>query len=109
MAAICLVTRQMAAIMQLKKLADYFSFNIILILMTDSGVLEGAQLRTVTFPVKKITSCCFGGPNYSELYITSARFGLTEEDVRSRQPLAGSVFKVTGLGVCGFAAPTYKG
>lgn len=69
----------------------------------------GAQLQTVTFPVKKITSCCFGGPNYSELYATSARFGLTEEEIRSHQPLAGSVFKVTGLGVCGFAAPTYKG
>jgi len=69
----------------------------------------GAQLQTVTFPVKKITSCCFGGPNYSELYATSARFGLTEEEIRSHQPLAGSVFKVTGLGVCGFAAPSYKG
>jgi len=72
-------------------------------------VLAGAQLQTVTFPVKKITSCCFGGPNYSELYVTSARFGLTEEQVHSQQPLAGSVFKVTGLGVCGFAAPIYKG
>jgi len=72
-------------------------------------LFEGAQLQTVTFPVKKITSCCFGGPNYSELYVTSARFGLSEEEVHSHQPLAGSVFKVTGLGVCGFAAPTYSG
>jgi len=73
------------------------------------GLFEGAQLQTVTFPAKKITSCCFGGPNYSELYVTSARYGLTEEEFHSRQPLAGSVFKVTGLGVCGFAAPAYKG
>jgi len=74
-----------------------------------SGLFEGAQLQTVTFPVKKVTSCCFGGPNYSELYATSARFGLTEEELYSHQPLAGSVFKITGLGVCGFAAHTYKG
>lgn len=72
-------------------------------------LFEGAQLQTVTFPAKKITSCCFGGPNYSELYVTSARFGLSEEEFHSHQPLAGSVFKVTGLGVCGFAAPTYSG
>jgi len=63
----------------------------------------------VTFPVKKITSCCFGGPDYSELYVTSARFGLTEEEFQSCQPLAGSVFKVTGLGVHGFASPLYQG
>jgi len=41
--------------------------------------------------------------------VTSARFGLTEDEFRRQQPLAGSVFKVTGLGVCGFAAPTYNG
>jgi len=74
-----------------------------------SGLHEGAELRTVTFPAKNITSCCFGGPDYSELYVTSSRFGLSEEEIRSHQPLAGSVFKVTGLGVCGFATPVYKG
>jgi len=74
-----------------------------------SGLLAGAQLQTLTFPVKKITSCCFGGPDYCELYVTSARFGLTKDEIRTHQPLAGSVFKVTGLGVSGFAAPVYKG
>ena len=71
-------------------------------------VSKGAQLQTVTFPVQKITSCCFGGPNYSEMYVTSAIFGLSEEQLK-QQPLAGSVFKVTGLNVCGLAAPTYNG
>jgi len=63
----------------------------------------------VTFPAKNITSCCFGGPDYSELYVTSSRYGLTEGEIHSNQPLAGSVFKVTALGVCGTAEPVYKG
>lgn len=67
----------------------------------------GKQLQTVNFPTKRITSCCFGGPNYDELYVTCGRTGLTDEEFHSEQPLAGSVFKVTGLGVRGSVAPVY--
>jgi gluconolactonase len=72
-------------------------------------VQTGTQIQTINFPVKKTTSCCFGGPNFSELYVTTCRLGLTDEEFHANQPLAGSVFKVTGLGVHGFAAPTYNG
>ena len=39
-----------------------------------------------------------------ELYVTSGKFGSTEQEIK-REPLAGSVFKVTGLGVKGVSAP----
>lgn len=67
----------------------------------------GKQLQTVNFPAKRITSCCFGGPNYDELYVTCAKTGLSEEEFLTKQPLAGSVFKVTGLGVRGSQAPSF--
>ncbi|XP_077959676.1 regucalcin isoform X2 [Gasterosteus aculeatus] len=60
--------------------------------------VTGVRLQTVSLPVTKTTSCCFGGPDYSDLYVTSACLGLNESG-RRQQPLAGSTFRVTGLGV----------
>ncbi|XP_077986233.1 regucalcin-like [Glandiceps talaboti] len=68
----------------------------------------GTILRRVKFPAKGITSCCFGGANLDELYVTSASYGFSEEELAS-QPLAGSLFKVTGLGNKGRHANTYWG
>lgn len=65
------------------------------------------QLQTVNFPAKRITSCCFGGQNYDELYVTCGKTGLTDDEFSNQQPLAGSIFKVTGLGVHGSSAPAY--
>ena len=56
-------------------------------------VLSGVRLRTVSLPVMKTTSCCFGGPDYSELYVTSASLGLGQSEKRL-QPLAGDIFRV---------------
>ena len=42
-----------------------------------------------------------------ELYVTSGKFGASEEEIQ-REPLAGSVFKVTGLGVKGKSAPVFE-
>ncbi|KAL5022572.1 hypothetical protein ScPMuIL_001727 [Solemya velum] len=70
----------------------------------------GKSIRTVEFPeAKKTTSCCFGGPNMDELFVTSGTFNLTPEQVRNEQPLAGSLFRVTGLGVKGKHANVYEG
>ncbi|KAI1241735.1 Regucalcin, partial [Lamprotornis superbus] len=60
----------------------------------------GKRLQTVKLPVDKTTSCCFGGNDYSEMYVTSASDGMDKEWL-SRQPQAGGVFKITGLGVKG--------
>uniref|UniRef100_A0AAY5E841 Regucalcin n=1 Tax=Electrophorus electricus TaxID=8005 RepID=A0AAY5E841_ELEEL len=68
----------------------------------------GTRLQTVQLPVAKITSCCFGGKNYSDLYITSATKGMDEEAL-AKQPEAGSIFKVTGLGVKGIPSYSFSG
>lgn len=56
----------------------------------------GKRLQTVKLPVDKTTSCCFGGKDYSEMYVTCARAGLDPEAL-SRQPEAGGIFKVIWL------------
>lgn len=65
----------------------------------------GEQLDKIKLPVSRVTSCCFGGENLDELYITSARIGLSEEQL-IKEPLAGSCFRyipgVRGLSVNGY-------
>ncbi|XP_050403652.1 regucalcin isoform X1 [Patella vulgata] len=62
----------------------------------------GQEISRIDLPTSLITSCCWGGKNFDELYVTSAKRGLTDE-------LAGSVFRVTGLGTSGTRAETYWG
>lgn len=61
----------------------------------------GNILEKVEMPVPNVTSCCFGGKNMDELYITTAALGTDLE----QYPLAGSVFKIKP-GVTG--RPSYK-
>nr|XP_056717847.1 regucalcin-like [Euleptes europaea] len=68
----------------------------------------GIRMQTVKLPVSQTTSCCFGGPDYSELYVTSASQGM-DEAAWSQEPQAGSVFKITGLGVKGLPPCSYAG
>ena len=57
---------------------------------------------TVPLPVDRPTSCAFGGPDRSTLFVTTARHGL-DDAALSRQPHAGHVFRIDGLGVTGRA------
>ncbi|MDY0168558.1 MAG: SMP-30/gluconolactonase/LRE family protein [Thermoguttaceae bacterium] len=52
---------------------------------------DGTMLQTIDIPASKVTACAFGGPNLDELYITTARVDLTEEEL-SDQPHAGGLF-----------------
>jgi sugar lactone lactonase YvrE len=63
----------------------------------------GQKLHHFKFPVSRITSCTFGGTNLSDLYITSARIGLSD-DVLEKQPLAGSLFVIRDCGYTGLPA-----
>jgi sugar lactone lactonase YvrE len=63
----------------------------------------GELLRTVEVPALQSSSCTFGGKDGDELYITSARTGLSEEQLRV-WPLSGGLF-VVKAGVKG--QPTY--
>jgi len=60
-----------------------------------TGVLVGM----VHIPAPKVTSACFGGPNFDILYVTTASI---HTDLK-KYPEAGCVFAVTGLGVKGKA------
>ncbi|XP_012696089.2 regucalcin [Clupea harengus] len=68
----------------------------------------GTRLQTVKFPAEKITSCCFGGKDYSDLYVTSSWKGL-DDAAMAKQPQAGCIFKVTGLGVKGIPPYSFAG
>ncbi|KAM3857172.1 regucalcin [Diretmus argenteus] len=70
--------------------------------------VTGVRLQTVSLPVMKTTSCCFGGPDYRDLYVTSASLGLDQSE-RRQQPLAGATFRVTGLGVKGRPSNSFAG
>ncbi|XP_071496446.1 regucalcin-like [Diadema antillarum] len=67
----------------------------------------GEKLRTVNLPVTIITSCCWGGAGLDELYVTTGKVTLTEEELK-KQDKAGSLFRVTGLGVKGVKGQPYK-
>lgn len=54
---------------------------------------DGRVTATVELPVSLVTSCAFGGDDLSELYVTSARNGLTREQLR-QQPHAGALFRL---------------
>ena len=73
----------------------------------------GTQLQVVELPgASGITSCCWGGSNYDELYVTSFRSltgSETNEEIYGKEPNAGSLFRVTGLGVKGLPACHYQG
>ncbi len=63
----------------------------------------GEQLAAFKLPVSNVTSCTFGGPTLENLYITTARKGLSEEELK-RQPLAGSLFVIENCGYTGMPA-----
>jgi sugar lactone lactonase YvrE len=50
---------------------------------------DGRLLSTVEVPAQRVTSCAFGGPDLSTLYITSATIELSDLD---GQPHAGALF-----------------
>ncbi len=64
--------------------------------------------QIIRLPVSHPTMCNFGGPNLDILYVTSGTVFLSEEE-KARQPLAGSVFAVHGLGVRGVPEPFFGG
>lgn len=52
---------------------------------------NGEKLSSIPVPAAQVTSCAFGGEQLDELYITTARIGLSEEALQE-QPHAGGVF-----------------
>ncbi|MGY8770413.1 MAG: SMP-30/gluconolactonase/LRE family protein [Pirellulales bacterium] len=68
---------------------------------------SGELIGKINLPCKNVTSCCFGGPNLDQLFITCARTGLSAEELTD-QPQAGSLF-MAEPGVSGQAAVAFAG
>lgn len=67
---------------------------------------SGRHLETIELPTSHVTSVAFGGPRLDELYITSAKEGLSAERL-AREPHAGDLF-VAHPGVSGPPAYRFK-
>ncbi|MEM7171772.1 MAG: SMP-30/gluconolactonase/LRE family protein [Pseudomonadota bacterium] len=68
---------------------------------------DGKVDRIIRLPVPRVTSMAFGGPNLDQLFITTARLGMTQDELREA-PLSGSLF-VMEPGVTGLPAWSFKG
>lgn len=66
---------------------------------------DGRVDRTIPMPVPRPTSCAFAGPGLATLLVTSASFGLTDEQ-RIAAPLSGCLFSLDA-GVAGLPDPRF--
>ena len=67
----------------------------------------GVQLAEVRFPVAQVTSCAFGGSDLADLYVTSAAYRLSTDQLK-REPHAGATF-VCRPGAVGMPASSFAG
>jgi sugar lactone lactonase YvrE len=67
----------------------------------------GEQLDEVFLPVAQVTSCAFGGPGLADLYVTSAAYRLSTDQLK-REPHAGATF-VCRPGAVGMPASLFAG
>jgi sugar lactone lactonase YvrE len=67
----------------------------------------GVQLDEVLFPVTQVTSCTFGGSDLADLYVTSAAYRLSTDQLKS-EPHAGATF-VCRPGATGMPASPFAG
>jgi len=73
-----------------------------LIRFTPAGLID----RRIDLPVSQVTMCAFGEKDLDTLFITSARHGMTAEQL-AEQPLAGALFSVRP-GVTGLPEPRFR-
>ena len=69
---------------------------------------DGTIERTVAFPCSRVTSAIFGGEELDTLYVTTARYELTEAEL-AEQPLAGGIFVVDTGGARGLPEVPFAG
>ncbi|PEX86823.1 SMP-30/gluconolactonase/LRE family protein [Bacillus cereus] len=66
--------------------------------------MTGKQLLSIPIPALYVTSCTFGGSDLTDLYITTARTRMTDEELK-QYPHAGGIFRIqTNVKGC----PTYS-
>ena len=68
---------------------------------------DGELAAMVDLPVARVTSCCFGGGNLRDLYVTTRRDGLSASELAA-QPLAGALLRLD-VGVSGLPTHAFAG
>jgi sugar lactone lactonase YvrE len=68
---------------------------------------DGRIERQIRFPVEHVISFAFGGKDLDELFVTTAWWGLSEEE-RKKQPWAGDLFHLK-MDVKGLVEPAFAG
>lgn len=53
----------------------------------------GGLLAEIPMPAFNVSSCAFGGPHLTDIYVTSARKGMDAEQL-SKYPLSGGLFRI---------------
>jgi sugar lactone lactonase YvrE len=68
---------------------------------------DGELAAIVDLPVARITSCCFGGDDLRDLYVTTRREGLSASELAA-QPSAGALLRLD-VGVAGLPTHAFAG
>ncbi len=68
---------------------------------------DGEPAAVVDLPVARVTSCCFGGDDLRDLYVTTRRDGLSASELAA-QPLAGALLRLD-VGVAGLPTHAFAG
>jgi sugar lactone lactonase YvrE len=75
---------------------------------------DGRVDREIAMPVKNVTSCAFGGPDMSTLFVTTASVDLVEGRWRfmdeagfAAAPMTGGIFAID-VGVRGLPEPAFR-
>ena len=68
---------------------------------------DGELAAVVDLPVARVTSCCFGGADLRDLYVTTRREGLSAGEL-VEQPLAGALLRLDP-GVAGLPTHAFAG
>ena len=55
--------------------------------------LKGNKIHQINLPAKNITNCTFGGHDNRELFVSTARKGMSNKEIK-QFPLSGSLFKI---------------
>jgi sugar lactone lactonase YvrE len=67
----------------------------------------GVMVASYPLPASQVTSCAFGGDALNELYVTTARIGLSPEALE-KEPHAGGLFRLRP-GAKGLPAAEFAG
>ena len=68
---------------------------------------DGELAAIVELPIARVTSCCFGGEDLRDLYVTTRREGLSASELAA-QPLAGALLRLH-VGVAGLPTHAFAG